>query len=105
MNKTKILEEYDNHFARDYATDGEYTEEQMIKVQSDIIKGNVEWSRTFLSTTIDTLIGEIEGEVEGMGKNLVPMNETPSVCNPRCHDSGKDEILSDILTLLATYKQ
>ena|SRR3990167_3086380 len=103
MNKTKILEEYDNHFARDYATDGEYTEEQMIKVQSNIIKGNVEWSRTFLSTTIDTLIGEIEGELKGK----IDIAKTRKRRTPFQDTLFNYEVntLSDILTLLATYKQ
>lgn len=64
-----------------------------------------EWLREALHATEarvrkEILTKDIE-EMEGMKENLVVDNwedGLPKNCNPRCHDSGKEQALADLIT-------
>ena len=57
----------------------------------------------FVRSAISTREKEIAEEVEKMKKNLVVDNWVdgkPQNCNPRCHDSGKEEVIDKILQII-----
>ena len=94
MNKTKILEEFDE-LMRVFNIEKREPKYGEVVIDSAY--------KSFLSTTIDTLIGEIEGELKGK----IDIAKTRKRRTPFQDTLFNYEVntLSDILTLLATYKQ
>ena|SRR3990167_11336053 len=99
MNKTKILEE----FRKEFATGSGYIR----AVTKGSLMNTVPKIGSFLSTTIDTLIGEIGERVEEM---KIDMSQTTnisaaSVSGQEAEVSAYNQALDKVLTFLATYKQ
>ena len=92
MNKTKILEE----FRKEFATGSGYIR----AVTKGSLMNTVPKIESFLSTTIDTLIGEIEGEIKQQREKFTGNDKSVGIAR-----ASYRQALDTFLTLLATYKK
>ncbi len=63
------------------------------------------WLRTSLSTLLreeeERIVGELEKGKEGLDVNNWSKDEIASrTCNPRCHDSGKEEAFNQAIEVI-----
>lgn len=60
----KIIKEYINRHSRCIATDGEYTDAEMVKILSDAMKRNLEEDVAWLRAKLTPLVAQKEGDLE-----------------------------------------
>ncbi len=70
--------------------------------ESTIVASLKSFISNLLSSTEQRVMERVKKLIAEKRKNLVTDNNGTPVCNPRCHDSGKDDALSDLLSTLET---
>ena len=90
-----INEEFYNHHARCFATDGEYTDAELVKIQAEVLKREIEWDINFLHS----VRAADKEAVREMIKSLERNAENGFLGNTQT-DEAYNSALSDLLTQL-----
>ena len=101
----KIIEEFINRKSRCIATDGDYSDKEMVEILSNHIKNSFEedlkWLESKLSSLSTHIRGEMVEELEGM-KLQIGSGVTCELCGSfeRCKCSFYNQAIDDIISKL-----
>lgn len=81
-------------------------DEERCQVYENDGKLVADWWIAKITSLLSRREEELVKEIEKMKENLVTFNDNvPMNCNPRCHDSGREESFDKVLAIIHNKKQ